>query len=138
MTNPPSQITTPELVEKVARVIANKRLELLNVPNAYWRGDGEWNGKDLVLTPDERDRYRAEARAAIECIEATSNTLQDRVRELEEALRPFADLDWRGTIWEGEFEPDDSIVFHNVATRKEITLGDFRKARAALKLIGEE
>jgi hypothetical protein len=54
----------PVDVEGVARAIANKRNEFLGLPPAYW-SDGEWNGTDLVLSPTERDLYRAEAKAAI-------------------------------------------------------------------------
>jgi hypothetical protein len=70
-----------ELIERVARAIADKRNELIGLPPAWW-GDGEWNGTDLVLTPNDRDRYRAEAAAALAAYDT-----DDRIKELREALK---------------------------------------------------
>jgi hypothetical protein len=69
-----------KLIERVARAIADKRNELIGLPPAWW-GHGEWNGTDLVLTPNDRNRYRAEAAAALAAYDT-----DDRIKELREAL----------------------------------------------------
>lgn len=53
----------------------------------------------------------------------------DRLKALEDALAPFAALAWKGTIWESDFEPPESIVFFSVATGTKVTKGDFARAR---------
>ena len=52
---------------------------------------------------------------------------------IREALTPFAVItedDFKGSMFEGN--PDDAAVLHFHASGKEITMGDFRRARAAL------
>lgn len=58
--------------------------------------------------------------------------LAHRVAQLEEALTPFADLSFEGTIWEGD-QPDCAAILVNGQTGAQVTLGDFRRAREVVK-----
>ena len=55
---------------------------------------------------------------------------EQRIAELEAALRPFAefgrDAPWRGTAWEHQPETADVLVCH--VTKKSIALVDFYNA----------
>ncbi|WP_235228773.1 hypothetical protein, partial [Bordetella bronchiseptica] len=58
---------------------------------------------------------------------------KERAGDVVEALRPFAELeesDLIGTVFQGK--GDDEVVLYFHRTGKSITLGDFRRARAAL------
>lgn len=55
--------------------------------------------------------------------------------EMAEALRPFGNIDFSGTVWEGNGIADETPVFLNRAGQT-ITVGDFRRAAAALKKAG--
>lgn len=64
---------------------------------------------------------------------------KSRIAELEKTLAPFAQFGksdiWAGTMWEDKSE--DWQVMYSHATGKFITLGDFLRARAALKEEGQ-
>lgn len=55
--------------------------------------------------------------------------------EMAEALRPFGNIDFSGTVWEGKGIADETPVFLNRAGQT-ITVGDFRRAAAALLKAG--
>jgi hypothetical protein len=115
---------TEGLIERAARAIANKRNEFLGLPPAWW-GDSEWNGTDLVLTPNERDLYRAEARAALEAA---------GIEKMREALEPFAkaaDVKLCGEWRDDEHFGQTDVGFY-------LTFGDLRRARAALSTNSNE
>lgn len=97
-----------------------------------------------AATPDEIEGLRAHV-ALLKSALAQSERENDELRAqpaaatvpadaiLRDALTPFAVItedDFKGSIFEGR--PDDTEVLYFHASGKEITMGDFRRARAAL------
>jgi hypothetical protein len=96
---PTPEPVTEDMTERVARAIADKRNEVNGLPPAYW-SDGEWNGTDLVLTPYERDLYRALATAAIAAL--NTETARSGEGELRRLLQEFASQ--KTTAEQNEYE----------------------------------
>lgn len=68
-----------------------------------------------------------------EIVDAVLPDRQQRAGDLTEALRPFAGLeesDLVGTVFQGK--DDGEVILHFHRTGRNITLGDFRRARAVL------
>ncbi|KCV30791.1 hypothetical protein [Bordetella bronchiseptica] len=102
-------------------------------------GSNEWQGDHprIELTEPACRAIAALADRQSRHVNTTSPGVdidrQQRAGDLTEALRPFAgveEADLVGTTFQGKGDEEAVLYFHR--TGKSITLGDFRRARAAL------
>lgn len=110
------------------------------LPLVWVEADEDGSPEDFHVAETKRDidarfiaTFANEALPALKAAQAEIDRLQAREAELVEALKPFAELDQTGAPFTYN---DDS---HGVYGRNEtgLTVGDFRKARAALTTDGE-
>lgn len=105
-------------------------------PNAIW---GDWGDRDLTLGSyqDYEEQGRALYASPIPSIGVDIEALQRRVEELEAALKPFAERANRYNEVPGIIRFDDSCELWQLEKNKgmevDITVGDLRRARAALQ-----
>jgi hypothetical protein len=131
-----SSMSQDDLIERIARLIYDA--DALR-PRLTWER----------LTPLTQGEYRKEARAALSAFplaEANTARLSELEREnarLREALKPFAS---EGALWHDSTTTpteDEPLWISSYETRRspdeaKFTLGDLRRARAALAGSGEK
>ena len=109
-----------------------KQLAEAKADNAQYRADFREQEKRIQRVHKELAQITGEAiikRELLTRAEAERDTLRAEVERLVDALRPFAHDDLQSELG-GNVQGDSSPVYGR--NRATLTLGDFRKARAAI------
>lgn len=131
-------MTDPMQAERWVRLADSDWVNIVNHPEVLGHG----NDADLAVACAVRlteARLRELNASELRSLRDALALAKSRIAELEKTLAPFAQFGksdiWAGTMWEDKSE--DWQVMYSHATGKFITLGDFLRARAALKEEGQ-